>query len=262
MSGAALSCHSRCGFVAAWEGRYICSVVNGAALLRQDECVQWCHVMSRRCRVESVIHDVMCHNVTALHMYAFHPWCLLIMIIIAYLPSSTMHPFIRSHFGSNYLQLESLAPSFDGITASLARCLCLLATMLATLFAQVDDVVDDTVAVDPTVDDSAAVEPGFKRARQMSSINSRVGVQHNRFAEAVVIDYVPGEMWTPPNAETAAVMKTVSGRYWKIGMVDGSPVYRQECSVDRWESFVAPPRKKTQKLKKTNVGVKIDWLSI
>ena len=145
------------------------------------------------------------------------------------IPSIIIHSIIRSHFGSIYLQLKSVAPSFGGITASLARRLCLRVNMLATLFAQVDDVVEETAAVEePAVEETAAVEPGFKRARQMSSINNRHGAQHNRFAEAVIIDYVPSESTSTPDAETTVVMKIVSGRYWKIGMVDGSPVYRQE----------------------------------
>ena len=70
-------------------------------------------------------------------------------------------------------------------------------------------------------------------------IIDREGIRADRFAEAVVLTWHPllsstcfsgsaQKVETALDLNEQAALK-VSGRYWKVGMLAGSPIYRQEA---------------------------------
>ena len=78
-------------------------------------------------------------------------------------------------------------------------------------------------------DDAPAEEPQDKRRKTEDSVRQRPAVRTDRFAEALVM--VVDEAVVAgygDNVEHVNLVRACAGRYYKVGMQEGSPVYRQE----------------------------------
>ena len=64
-----------------------------------------------------------------------------------------------------------------------------------------------------------------KRLRTEYQLSSRIAGREDKFAECVIVLADPSET---ANRDTARMMRYASGRYFKIGVVGGSPAYRQD----------------------------------
>ena len=102
---------------------------------------------------------------------------------------------------------------------------------LASMFATEPLVLAEPVlppAYD-AADDAPAEEPQDKRRKTEDSVRQRPAVRTDRFAEALVM--VVDEAVVAgygDNVEHVNLVRACAGRYWKVGMQEGSPVYRQE----------------------------------
>ena len=83
------------------------------------------------------------------------------------------------------------------------------------------------------------VERAAKRQKMQQKIVDIPGERANKFAEAVVVRFdeeVAREL--DMDGKTRQTCRQVAGRYWKIGNIEGSPVYRQDWSgpwgIDQW----------------------------
>ena len=102
---------------------------------------------------------------------------------------------------------------------------------LASMFATEPLVLAEPVlppAYD-AADDAPAEEPQDKRRKTEDSVRQRPAVRTDRFAEALVM--VVDEAVVAgygDNVEHVNLVRACAGRYYKVGMQEGSPVYRQE----------------------------------
>ena len=78
-------------------------------------------------------------------------------------------------------------------------------------------------------DDAPAEEPQDKRRKTEDSVRQRPAVRTDRFAEALVMVVDEGVVaGYGDNVEHVNLIRACAGRYYKIGMQEGSPVFRQE----------------------------------
>ena len=119
---------------------------------------------------------------------------------------------------------------------------------LAVAFAQVPmaDTVIASEQVGGTEKNGGGEDRVAKRRRLENLLKTRTAAREDKFAEAIVVmvdsEYL--EEIKAKDAERAHTHQVAAGRYFKVGMVDGSPVYRQEApmsgdQVNNQELFLA-----------------------
>ena len=81
-------------------------------------------------------------------------------------------------------------------------------------------------------DDGNGVDgPSEKRRKQEDSLKTRRGLKLDRFAECVVVQVDYEKAVSYKNGGHTQTLQAICGRYYKVGMLDGHPVYRQERGV-------------------------------
>ena len=70
-----------------------------------------------------------------------------------------------------------------------------------------------------------------KRRRMEEHLRSRSAFRKDRFCEAVIVEADLGKVKEERSHDIACICRQMVGRYFKVGMVEGSPVYRQERCV-------------------------------
>ena len=70
-----------------------------------------------------------------------------------------------------------------------------------------------------------------KRRRAEEHLRGRSAFRNDRFCEAVIVDSDLTKVKEERSHDIACICRQLVGRYFKVGMVEGSPVYRQELCV-------------------------------
>ena len=81
----------------------------------------------------------------------------------------------------------------------------------------------------PTNDQS--LDRPAKRRRAEEHLRSRSAFRNDRFCEAVLVEADLSKVKEERSPDIACICRQLVGRYFKVGMVEGSPVYRQELCV-------------------------------
>jgi len=68
-----------------------------------------------------------------------------------------------------------------------------------------------------------------KKRKLEQRLSSVVGVRSDKYAEAVVVVFDEGYAHDNQfDGEMLTLCRTIAGRYWKIGINEGSPIFRQD----------------------------------
>ena len=105
--------------------------------------------------------------------------------------------------------------------------------MLASMFAQAP-VPQPPVTAPPSASDDgrpAELGPDEKRRKQEDCLKQRRGIRHDKFAECVVVQVDHQQAISYNEPRHTQTLQALCGRYYKVGMLDGHPVYRQERCV-------------------------------
>jgi len=73
--------------------------------------------------------------------------------------------------------------------------------------------------------------PCEKRRRQEDALKNRRGMKLDRFAECIVIQVDTDKAIAYKDPNHTQVLQALCGRYFKVGMLDGHQVFRQERGV-------------------------------
>ena len=55
---------------------------------------------------------------------------------------------------------------------------------------------------------------------------------HDRFSDSIVAVIEETALSAIDDVDVARMVRCVAGRYYKVGMLEGSPIYRQDWSVE------------------------------